>query len=72
MKPYGVQVLNGKKYLTERELANMLSIATSTLANQRSLHKGIPYVKFGRSVRYDENDVVAYMESLKIATDMCD
>jgi hypothetical protein len=64
--------LDGKKYLTEKELASILGIAASTLANQRSLHVGIPYVKFGRSVRYDLDDVVAFMESQKVATDACD
>jgi hypothetical protein len=59
------QVLSKIKYITEEELAQMLCISKSTLANQRSLHKGIPYVKFGRAVRYDLNDVISFMESQK-------
>jgi hypothetical protein len=53
-------------YLTEREVAKIIRMALSTLRNDRCLRRGIPYVKLGRSIRYNLNDVVSYMEARKI------
>ncbi len=54
------------QYLTERQVADLLSISVSTLQKQRFHSTGIPYIKLGRAVRYAMSDVVAYMESAKI------
>ena len=56
------------KYLTEKQVAEITGISLSTLRNERSLGQGIPYVKLGRSVRYNLYDVIDYMESRKIVT----
>lgn len=38
-------------------LGILIGVSPKTLANQRSAHTGIPYHKFGRSVRYAVRDV---------------
>jgi len=55
-----------EKYLTEKQVAEMINCGISTLRNWRHLGKGIPYIKFGRSVRYALSDVVGYMDERKV------
>ncbi len=57
-----------KKYLTEKEVSEFTGRAISTLRNDRCKGIGIPYIKMKRSVRYDPDDVIKYMESCKIQT----
>ena len=54
------------KYLTETETSELTSIPLSTLRNNRFERKGIPYIKFGRSVRYKTTDVVDYMDGHRV------
>ena len=54
------------EYLTEREAARITRKGLSTLRNDRHLRRGLPYVKDGKSIRYNLNDVVSYMEQRKI------
>jgi phage terminase Nu1 subunit (DNA packaging protein) len=56
------------KYVTEVQVAEITGRALSTLRNERFCRRGIPYVKIGRSVRYNLQDVIRYMESNKITT----
>ena len=56
------------QYLTEVEVSNLTRMSLSDLRNKRHLGKGIPYIKCSRSVRYDLEDVIAYMEARKIHT----
>jgi hypothetical protein len=55
-----------KELLIEDEVAKRTRLKVQTLRNHRHLLKGIPYVKIGRSVRYDPEDVEAYMRSHRI------
>ncbi|MBF0482645.1 MAG: helix-turn-helix domain-containing protein [Desulfovibrionaceae bacterium] len=55
-----------KKYLNEKEVADLTGISMSTLRRDRFLGQGIPYCKLGRSVRYNMADVLTYMESHKV------
>lgn len=57
------------RYLNEKQVSEMIGRALPTLRNDRFLGKGIPYVKVGRSVRYNFHDVVDFMESRKIETE---
>ena len=54
------------RYVTEKEVAKMTGFALSTLRNDRCLRRGLPYVKWGRSVRYRLDEVIAEMEARKI------
>ena len=56
------------KYLNEIEVAELTGRALSTLRNERAKGQGIPYIKIGRSVRYDIDDVILFMNSHKIRT----
>jgi hypothetical protein len=55
-----------KRYLTEKEVSNITRKALSTLRNDRFTGRGLPYIKDGRSIRYDYDDVVQYMDDHKI------
>ena len=57
------------RYLTEVEVSDITRMSLSTLRNDRFRGKGIPYVKIGRSVRYNLADVIEFMESRKIQTE---
>ena len=57
------------KYITEIEVSEITGRALSTLRNERSKGEGIIYIKVGRSVRYDLQDVIDFMESHKIQTE---
>lgn len=54
------------KWLSERDVAAMTGISLSTLRKHRHFMMGIPYSKVGRSVRYEEAEVVAFMRSKRI------
>ncbi len=56
-------------YLGEKEVSKMTRRALSTLRNDRFLRRGIPYCKIGKSVRYNINDVIDFMESRKVQTE---
>jgi hypothetical protein len=58
------------KYLTELQVADITGRALSTLRNERFCRRGIPYVKIGRSVRYNLQDVIGFMESHRIETSL--
>lgn len=57
-----------KKYINERQVAEITGRALSTLRNERARNEGIQYIKVGRSVRYDLQDVIEFMDSHKIRT----
>jgi hypothetical protein len=56
------------KYLTEVQVAEITGRALSTLRNDRFCRRGFPYIKIGRSVRYNLDDIVRHMESCRIET----
>lgn len=56
----------GKQYITEEKVADITGMALATLRNDRLYKRKIPYHKVGRSVRYDYDDVIAFMEGCKI------
>ena len=55
-----------KRYLKEKEVAAITGFSVYTLQRMRFEHKGINYIKLGRSIRYKLEDVLAYMESHRI------
>jgi hypothetical protein len=58
-----------RRYINENILSEMIGVALSTLRNNRCKGQGIPYIKLGRSVRYDLQDVIDFMEAHKIRTE---
>jgi hypothetical protein len=54
------------RYLSEKATAAMLGITASKLQQDRHYRRGIPYSKFGRTIRYSERDVSQFMELRRI------
>jgi len=50
----------------ERQAATFLHCSVEFLQADRSRAKRIPFIKLGRAVRYDPEDVKAYAESCKV------
>lgn len=57
------------RYIDEKVLSQMSGLAVQTLRNDRSMRKGIPFIKLGRSVKYDLVDVMAYMQRHRVETE---
>ena len=49
--------MNDSELLTAKEAAEILKIATGTLANWRVAVRRLPFLKIGRMVRYRRSDV---------------
>lgn len=52
--------------LNEREVAEFLGYHVQTLRNQRSAGVGPPYIKINRSVRYQLDDIQAYLSERRV------
>jgi hypothetical protein len=48
-------------FLTQQELAELLRLPERTLEDWRLTHTGPPYLKLGPQVRYDVQDVLAWV-----------
>lgn len=61
----------GIRYLKETEVSEITGLALPTLRNDRARagRRRIPYIKLGKSVRYLEADVYAFMERHRIQAD---
>lgn len=51
-------------YLTIEQVAEMLQVTRMTIYNLQN--KGLPFIKIGKSVRFDKNDVIEWMNSKKV------
>jgi excisionase family DNA binding protein len=55
------------RLLTTDEASEFLGVSAGTLAVWRCVARyRLPFIKIGRNVRYDESDLVAWMESRKV------
>lgn len=52
--------------LTAEQVSKITGIPVTTLAQWRYRKRGIPYLRIGRLVRYDADDVHAYLQSCRI------
>jgi hypothetical protein len=57
------------KLINTQQLSEMLQIQPSTIEKARVLHKGIPYVKINRAVRYKLSDIHDYLNSNRVQTE---
>ena len=62
------QNTNREQYLPETLVSEITGMSVATLRNHRWLGKGIPYIKIGRTVRYQESEILAYLDKLKVQT----
>jgi hypothetical protein len=54
---------NDPIFITQVELASRWRISEATLERDRSLKKGVRYMKLGGAIRYRLEDVIAYEDS---------
>jgi hypothetical protein len=60
----------GREYLSEGEVAQLTGRALSSLRNDRSRRRGIPFIRWGRRfIRYKKADVLIFMDSRRVETD---
>jgi len=52
-----------RKLVGKKEAAAYLGLAEQTLANWRYLGKGPRYFRVGQLIKYDENDLDAWLEA---------
>ena len=56
-----------EQFLSEAQVAMILNRAPSTLQKDRTNRRGVPYVRFGRTVRYMVGDLMDYIEENRVA-----
>lgn len=54
------------KWMNDKEVAEQTGLSVHTLRRDRFRGQGIPYSKVGRSCRYSQADVTAFMEAHRI------
>ncbi|QOX64676.1 helix-turn-helix domain-containing protein [Anoxybacterium hadale] len=52
------------KFLTIEQVAEMLQVTKMTIYNLQK--KGLPFIKLGKNVRFDQNDVIEWVNSNKV------
>jgi hypothetical protein len=57
------------KYLTEKDVARITRKAVQSLRNERSEGRGIPFIRFGRKILYNKQDVIQHLEARKVLTE---
>jgi hypothetical protein len=50
----------------EQEAAKLLKRGVQSLRNDRSMRRGLPYIKVGRSVRYSLEDIQEYLKAHRV------
>lgn len=53
-----------KKYLSKKELCDLLGVSIGKI--ELMMGDNMNYIKFGRNVRFDIEDVLRYMNSRKV------
>jgi len=57
-----------QQYFTVKQVSQLIGKAVDTLNNERSLRRGIPFIKIGGKVVYSLKDIEAYMQRNRIET----
>lgn len=55
-----------RQLVTDVEAALVMGIKPQTLRNKRSQNLGPPYIKIGRTVRYDMADLMAFIDAHRV------
>lgn len=48
------------KFLTIDDVSEMLQVTRSTVYNLKK--KGLPYIKLGKSIRFDQDEVISWVK----------
>ena len=62
LHPKGEGMTNLVKQLSENDLANYLQVSVYKLRKDRVQNRGIPYVKYGRIVRYPLDNIEQFQQ----------
>ena len=54
-----------QEFITDKDLAKLLGISVYIVRSLRKRHDGVPWYRFGRSIRYRRDDVIEYIEKNK-------
>ena len=55
-------------YLTESQVSVLTGFSRSSLQQHRWLGKGIPFIRVGRTIRYEKTEIQAYLEKFRVQT----
>ena len=63
---------NGKnmtddKYLSDKEVSELLGLSIPKLRQDRQKNRGLPYVKIVRNVRYKKSDIDEYLSKHRVS-----
>jgi len=64
-----VEQLRADDHVGEDAATRLMGLSKFTLRNYRHLHKGPPYVRIGRAIRYRVGDILDFLDSRKITPD---
>jgi hypothetical protein len=62
-----MQDYHHRALIDEKQLAKIIKRSVQTLRNERCQGRGMPYIRIGRSIRYDIADVERYIHLHRIA-----
>lgn len=62
---------DSKRFLSKRELADLLGISVFTVDSWVSERREIPFVKMGKRVMFDMADVLSWLENKKVFPKEC-
>lgn len=54
---------HSKRQLKESEAASIMNVSCDKLRHDRMINQGPPFRRFGRCIRYDYDELVAWMAS---------
>jgi len=54
------------KFLTIEDIAEMLQVTRTTIYNLKK--RGLPFIKLGKNVRFDKDEVVEWVRSQQTST----
>jgi len=60
------RVLSSRPKLTRQQCADYLGITVASLDDLTYRRKGPPYLKIGRRIRFDPDDVDRWLDSLRV------
>jgi hypothetical protein len=55
--------------MTTAELADFIRASKQSLEQDRYLGRGLPYIRIGRKIRYEREDVLKFLEDNRIGGD---
>lgn len=55
------------KYMTIEDVSEMLQVTRTTIYNLQK--RGLPFIKIGKTLRFDREDVVCWIETHKTVAD---